>query len=359
MRVEPAIEAVEASYRLTVGEQDWLAGLAHAMGPLSQGSSIIASVMHVGRRVEVVARTSAPHDPGLEALTNRIERLIPMAHRRKQHVRFGCETASGFARSMFGGRATAAVDLLYRGTLYPFGFRDVFNVQAADPAGWAVWCTMALRETTPEVHPRVVHTWKRVAVHMLAGFRLRRALGERAVGALDAAEAIFDPGGRCIHAAGQGVEPDARDALTAAVRAVDRARRRGSGIEPEEAVELWQGLFLGRWSVADVLDSDGRRYYVAVENEHEVAEDRRLTRREGQVATLAALGRDDACIAYEMGLNPSTVRTHLERSLRKLGLRERGHLIGLAGSLLPSVPSKAAHKARRESTPSLSKIRRT
>ncbi|HET6613383.1 MAG TPA: helix-turn-helix transcriptional regulator, partial [Kofleriaceae bacterium] len=100
------------------------------------------------------------------------------------------------------------------------------------------------------------------------------------------------------------------------------------------ATALWQGLIGGRWSIIEVTDTDARRYWVARRNEPEVAEDRRLTRREGQVVGLVALGLSDDMVAYSLGLAEATIRTHLRRGMKKLGMSERSQIITLHAALI-------------------------
>jgi DNA-binding CsgD family transcriptional regulator len=343
---------LEASYRLLDDDDSWLTGLGQALTPLAEGSSVVCSLVSRGPKVKVERRATVPADPELEALTVRIESMIPHALRRKMHLRFGCESASEFAHSIAGRYADKSMQLLYGRTLYPLGYRDIFNVQAADPNGWSIWCALATRERVT-VHPRAAATWRRAAVHVLAGFRLRNVLAELPNrDPFAAAEAVLDVDGRMAHAEGTAREGSRREELRQAVKAVDRARSRAVRGNPEEALELWRALFSGRWSIAEVFDSDQRRFYLAFENEPAAVDDRRLTRREGQIAVLAALGRDDSAIAYELGISVPTVRTHLERGLRKLGLRSRRQLIGLAGSLLVG-PSSKAKSSSRSDTPNL------
>jgi DNA-binding CsgD family transcriptional regulator len=51
-----------------------------------------------------------------------------------------------------------------------------------------------------------------------------------------------------------------------------------------------------------------------------------LSRREREVARLAADGRTNRQIAAELFLSPRTVETHMSHALRKLGLRSRDDL---------------------------------
>ncbi|WP_322042224.1 helix-turn-helix transcriptional regulator [Paraburkholderia sp. J67] len=58
----------------------------------------------------------------------------------------------------------------------------------------------------------------------------------------------------------------------------------------------------------------------------------RLTRREREVATLAADGLLDKEIAERLGISYTTVRTHLDRSFQKLGVSNRSRLARLLQS---------------------------
>jgi DNA-binding CsgD family transcriptional regulator len=198
---------------------------------------------------------------------------------------------------------------------------------------------LALRHETA-IHPKVRHTFNRVAAHLAAAMRLRLALG--GVRLLDAAHAVLGPDGRCLHA----LEPEKRgfalERLRQAARTVDTVNGRLARSNPEEALALWTGLFAGRWTVLESFDTDGKRFVVALRNEPLVAEDRALTRRERQVASLAAVGQSDKLIAYTLGLAESTIRTHLRRGLRKLALADRRALARVAEALL------GPHSARTE-----------
>jgi DNA-binding NarL/FixJ family response regulator len=66
-----------------------------------------------------------------------------------------------------------------------------------------------------------------------------------------------------------------------------------------------------------------------------VPDPRALTERERVIAHLAALGKTNKLIAYELGLSPSTVATHLATALRKLGLRSRTQLVATLAGMAP------------------------
>jgi DNA-binding NarL/FixJ family response regulator len=59
----------------------------------------------------------------------------------------------------------------------------------------------------------------------------------------------------------------------------------------------------------------------------------KLSDRERQAATLAALGHSNKHIAYELGVTSSTVSTFLERAVLKLGARSRVGLIQMMSAI--------------------------
>jgi DNA-binding CsgD family transcriptional regulator len=132
--------------------------------------------------------------------------------------------------------------------------------------------------------------------------------------------------GKLQHATGPAQGKTAQVALRQAARAIDRAR--GTRLrDPRAAVELWRCLVEGRWSLVDRFDSDGRHFLIARRNPPPTLVIRELSGAQQQVAALAAQGRSNKLIAYELGLSVGTVATHLMRALRKLGIRSRVQLI--------------------------------
>jgi DNA-binding CsgD family transcriptional regulator len=173
--------------------------------------------------------------------------------------------------------------------------------------------------------------WQRVAVHLGAGCRLS---GRAASMTASDVEAVIVPGGDVTHAEGPGKEEDARVLLRAAAKDIDRARTRAGRSDPEAALELWQGLLAGRWSLVDHFDTDGRRFLLARHNDPDVAEPAALTPRERQVAFYASLGWSNEEVGYALGLASSTVSTHLGRGLTKLGLATREELVRVSTDLV-------------------------
>jgi DNA-binding CsgD family transcriptional regulator len=216
---------------------------------------------------------------------------------------------------------------LAREVLAPLGVRDFVSVSATDPSG--VGCLIgAPLGRVARVGRRGAALWNRIAAHIAAGSRLRRASADaRSIDRTPAAEAILSTSGKIEHAEDAAKSRDARDALASAARDIDRARGRLRRSDPDEAIEIWTALVAGRWTLVDHFDHDGRRYVVARKNDPEVTPSGALTPRERQVVAYAAMGQSNKLIAYTLGLSASTVAMHLSSAAAKLGVKSRVALI--------------------------------
>lgn len=172
---------------------------------------------------------------------------------------------------------------------------------------------------TVETHPARRAHWAKVAAHVTAGLRMHRAMG---AATLEGADAVLDTAGRVLDASPGALADFER--LRRAANDVDKARRRGTG--EAEALDLWQCLFSGEYSVVDRFDSDGKRLFVAKRNAPEARGPRALTPRERQVVALVAIGHADKSVAYELGIAVGTVAGYLHSALAKLGLDESADL---------------------------------
>ncbi len=331
MRAEPALSVVEAAYRLEGDESAWLDGMVQAAAPLSDTDMGVMAVLYEPEPAPFHARVVSTRYPdrdrlveaflNLEQAAKMDPNVAPVLHRTTI-----CESTTEAIVRM--GRPVELIDQLYSMDMHGLGVRDSFNVQGIDLKGRAL-CLMAGRSQHTQVPSTSLTVWRRVAVHLSAALRLRAALKDlRQTAVLDGANAVFDAQNlRCLHLA--PAQAGDLAALRSAARTVDRARSRNVRTDAEQALELWRGLFAGRYSLADVFDSDGRRFVVAYENEPDVARDRRLTRRERQAVALAATGHADALGSYALGVTTSTFRRHLGRALKKLGVRDRTILVDL------------------------------
>jgi len=170
---------------------------------------------------------------------------------------------------------------------------------------------------------------RRIAVHLATAYRLQqrlRANAEPPAGTSGATEAVLTSLGRVEHAEGQARSSHMRRELALAVRqreSILSANRYGA----EGALRARKGLVAARWTLVDDYVHAGRRYVLARENEPSPRGLESLSRREQQVAVLAAHGRSNKLIAYELGLAHSTVRVLVTRACAKLGVGSRSELV--------------------------------
>jgi DNA-binding CsgD family transcriptional regulator len=195
---------------------------------------------------------------------------------------------------------------------------DVVALNGGDGASGAVVAVLLRRENLPS--PRAMSLLDRVAVHFGAAQRMRSLVRPQRV------EAVLDPGGKVLHAEDAAKPAHAREALSLAVLAMERARGKLRRLAPEEAVDLWRGLVSGRWTIIDHVDGDGRRTLLARRNDLARRDPSMLTDLELQVAGFAALGYPNKLVAYATGLGLSTTATHLSHAMRKLHARSRNEL---------------------------------
>jgi DNA-binding CsgD family transcriptional regulator len=172
--------------------------------------------------------------------------------------------------------------------------------------------------------------WRKLAVHLSAGCRLA---GRAASAEAADVECVMTPAGRVLDARGEGKGRHARERLRDAVCAIDRARTRRGRSDPHAALELWRGLFSGRWTLVDHFDSDGSRYLLARCNELGAAGPAALPTRQRQALFFAAAGWSNKEIGYALGISETTVASHLQRALVRVGAPSRAAWISAASEL--------------------------
>ncbi|MFO7780884.1 MAG: helix-turn-helix transcriptional regulator [Spirochaetia bacterium] len=143
----------------------------------------------------------------------------------------------------------------------------------------------------------------------------------------------MNPDGRIEDARSDARGRDARERLAQAARSIDRARSNRGPDDAREALDLWEGLVDGRWSLVEHFERDGRRYFVAYENPCDLQDPRALTPRERQVMAHIAQGDSNKWVAYQLGIREGTVAKLLERALYKLGVSNRHELVWIYNTL--------------------------
>jgi DNA-binding CsgD family transcriptional regulator len=318
-----AIEAIEAAYRAHGTLADWLREIAQNIPVRPTGRGFVALRYHITATGHVTIDEQV--ELGTPADLSEISRGI-VSSMSPEYVR---ETWATLPYTSALRSGPASVRAITRAgidhTLGHFGIRDIVIVNGIDPTGSGVY--FGELQSEPVVLTRRERaTWCRVAAHLAAGYRLRRSTDDNPA-------AVISASGRIEHAAGDAQAQTAQDSLRRAALAIDRARTKRARTNADEAVELWNALVAGQWTLIDNVDTDGRRYFIARKNDPDVARHHALTRRERQVVGYAALGHSNKLIAYEMGLSTSAVAVYLDIAMEKLGLPSRAALILAARAL--------------------------
>jgi DNA-binding NarL/FixJ family response regulator len=204
----------------------------------------------------------------------------------------------------------------------PLRFDDIFGVHAANPDGTGAYLGFPL----PRMHrlgKNIDARWSLIAAHLAAGLRLQRTARRIA---LDNAEAVLSPDGSKLLSASAAVEP-AREALRRHALRIDRARGALRRRSPDLALDAWQALIEGRWSLVDYFDSDGKRFLLAMPNAPTTLDPRALSDEERPVLHYIAMGHSNKLIAYELGIPIGTVASRSAVILRKLGVASRVEII--------------------------------
>ena len=106
----------------------------------------------------------------------------------------------------------------------------------------------------------------------------------------------------------------------------------GKGAEREEIVRAVRAANDGEALLSPTATRALIERFLKVDSEPVVADARRrridlLTSRETEVLTLVARGRSNQELADELFISPATAKTHVNRILSKLGLRDRVQLV--------------------------------
>lgn len=314
-----AIAVIEAAYADAPTDHDWMDGLLRACRPLldcGYGLTVWTFDARDPQALKIGERRFLGEDPRcFEAIDGGSARLAASANdpRMRAHLHPFSTFSSALTEAEF-----VSVRAAMRGEVV---FGDMFGLVGADPTGLGIAVGGLLPEPTTPTRAEV-RRWSRVAAHLAAGYRLRRA-------AADDGDAVLEPCGKVAHAEGDAKGANARAALSRAAVAVDRARGALRRQDNDEAIEAWQGLVTGRWSLVERFEKDGRRYLIARKNDPRVGLIPTLSDREQQVLLFRVFGHPLKLIAYELGLSIPTVSRTLQGAMGKLGLRSPADLLAL------------------------------
>ena len=201
---------------------------------------------------------------------------------------------------------------------------DVWGVKCSSGAGSGVIFAVALGECRNST-AQERKLWSQVAAHLGAGLRLRKLAQELSLDA-SLVEAVFDPRAYLHDARGPAVDTKARDTLRQAVRGIERSRTTTGDDNPDAALDNWQGLVNGRWSLVDYFDTDGKRFIIAIKNDPAHPDPRGLTQGERQMAEYIGAGYATKEIAYALGVSNAAVNNAVARIQDKLCLSSRAEV---------------------------------
>lgn len=314
---------VEAAYRLEGSESAWLASLLEqAALDLDTGSGVYAftgneSAPDFANSPVFVERQLNP-----EFLTRIATLNAEAPNAIFELLRQRLVTCGGLEQVL---GAASPVVAHFRELMASASIVDGFCMFAQDARGGSVTLSAPSSDVVAPA-PRVRGVWQRVGLHVVAGLRLRRKLA--ASGARR--EALLSPSGTLEDASPTVADDhEARRALVEAVRAMEQARRASVRASPERALELWQALVAGRWSLVDHWEHGGRRYLAAYSNRTGLRDPRALTPTERSVLRYLALGATNKELSYALGLPEKTVSNAVTQILKKLRVKSRVELAAL------------------------------
>jgi DNA-binding CsgD family transcriptional regulator len=331
------ISIVETVYQLNLDDRQWLEQTLCSIAPLiDSGFGAFAYFLrvdedrlHIGSPIFL----GCP-DRLYDGLTG-AGRLTPKGVAARAYTYAVCGTLSE-ARGI--GAKFADLPEVRDGVFPIVGARDKLSVHSVDTDGTGVSFSACLREVT-SLAPRRRNVLTRLAAHIASAQRLRAALRAPSYDG-SRAEAVFDAGGRLVHAEGEATERTARDALVLAVRQMEEGRGPLRKEQPEVALRLWRALIDGRWSLVQQVDHDGKRYMVACRNSPRGVDPAALNERERTLAQWAVHGHSIKFMAHELGVAPATVSEQLKTALRKLGIRSRAELAARLSGRPPARPER-------------------
>lgn len=316
------ISLIEASYNLEGTDSQWLKGLlCHVSKILNRGSEPVGWTFHC---TPTKFKLGSFSEGTSKALTYaaRISHILSTEKSLDLTYRTGVVIAT--ASELVFPRLPDMHKMFFN--LLKGRVEDLLVINCQSGMGSGVSIGMLLKNTS-RVTAQERRRWPQVAAHIGAAVRLRGKIAQ--LSAIDSpeVEAIMDSGGRLHHAKESAKDQDIRENLHAIVRRIEQSRTQAGRENADVALNNWEGLVNGRWSIIDRFDSDGRRFIVAIKNDPAHPDLRGLTPRERQVAEYAGLGCASKHIAYTLGLSETAITNCTARVQRKLGILSRAQLV--------------------------------
>lgn len=318
-------DIVEVAYDFRLGGDDWLQGLAARAAETCRGNgaSVYTFDASLTGKVDIGAHVGAEIDADFVQSTRALQDVsndeeIDIFYRRGILTGTVSEQLSMEGSSLEENEA-------YQQTIAALGYPDTWGLTASAPDHRGLVINSPLASPTIlTAHER--RRWMLIGAHLQTAWRIRRTVDD----IWSQSSAVLRPDGSVESTDAEGHVEPFHSRLTAAVQALEHERGRG-GVE--ERLQVWTTLVEGKWSLVHAIDTDGRRFYLAIPNTFEVREIAALSMRERQVAAHVAQGDSNKWTAYQLGITTGTVSNLLRSALEKLQLSGRPELIWLYNRL--------------------------
>ena len=323
------IALVEAAYNLEVAPAEWLPNLLRAAGPIFDLGLGCAATIWAG-----ASDDGEPLVSQLHAVNGPADLATRFAHAARsidpgiaRSTRMPCEPG---VHTLVQARCRHQA--IHEALTKHVDCKDMLTLWAIGPDHQGVGIHIP-SQTVIELSRQARARWRTLSIHIEAGHRLRRRLGQTASGQpvtripLDA-EALLERESFSVSKAARDAKSrHALDEIRRGAMGVDLDRGRLRNDETCEAIRLWEAVLRGQWSMVDWFDADGRRFILALPHASHVRDPRGLTEREYQVATHVGAGESSKLIAYRLGVSRSRVSELLRRVMHKLGVQNTGQLV--------------------------------
>lgn len=327
-----AVGLIESAYA-SVPDAEWLQGVVDVTKGLDYGLGVAAFRIDLGppsaRKFQVTGfAASVPIEIPQRNLLGSIP-TIPAPILERWLLSHPMATLGSTRAALLG---EPFGELWRMWSRHNFGIDDTLVILGMSPdgTGTVISIPMTKRRRMP---PRTLSLLARAAAHLASANRLRAVLNGKSWTPDDpVTDGVLDSSGRIHHLADAAKNGDTRSLLCQAVRQSEKARGPLRKTDPEEATRLWKGLVDGRWSLVDHVDHDNKRFILVRRNEPNIKDPKALAPRERHVAALAVHGFSNKHIAYQLGISPTTVSSHLTAALRKLKLASRRELVQTFGA---------------------------
>jgi DNA-binding CsgD family transcriptional regulator len=313
-----------AIYQVEQPRNSWLAGVVRAVAStLERGASIAGLLYDIsnGTDVRLDAVDAVDVSPGWW------QAGVEMHHdpRLARAIITGYRSIMCASLPELGAGDRRAMQIAHRDYFDRFGVRQQTSVNGLDSSGKGCCLYLFSKESTALSDSKREY-YSQIATHLSTAYRLQRRLSADEPLKSAEVEAVLKPNGDIEHVEAGAKAARARQSLKIAVRERE-VTRRSPPAQRSPVLKNWKGLVAARWTLVDRYERGGQRYVLARENAPGSFGPSQLSAREQQVAALAALGRSNKLISYELGLAHSTVRVLIARACAKLAVLSRCELV--------------------------------